>query len=44
MQHILEAPDGSRSNVTEWRWMADCNERGYQCLIRQPALLIYRMI
>ena len=33
----------ARVNVTEWQWAAECKERGYQCLIRQPGLVIYRI-
>jgi len=43
MQYLLEKPSGKRVAVTEWQWAYDNKTKTYRCIIREPALVIYRM-
>lgn len=42
--YYKELPDGSRTQVGEWTWASDRGDKGYQQIIVEPGLLIYRIL
>lgn len=42
--YYKEMPNGERKPVSEWTWAADRGDKGYQQIIVEPGLLIYRIL